>query len=51
MDKLAIIRLKRQGLSNRKISKMLNIDPKIIATFWKEYEDSLKKLENKKNVK
>lgn len=51
MDRLAIIRLKRHGLSNRRISKILKIDQKIVAAFWKEYENSLKELENKRILK
>ncbi len=44
MDKSAIIKLKEQGYSNRKIHDMLSIDRKTVARYWNEYKENLQKL-------
>ena len=44
MDKSAIIKLKEQGYSNRKIEKMLKIDRKTVARYWNEYKENMQKL-------
>ena len=41
MDKHAIIKLKREGYSNRKVAGMLSINQKTIAKYWNEYQDQL----------
>jgi len=38
MDKHAIIKLKQQGVSNRKAAKLLNINRKTVAIYWNEYQ-------------
>lgn len=45
MDKSAIIKLKEQGYSNRKIQKMLKIDRKTVAKYWNEYKGNVQKLD------
>ena len=37
MDKHAIIRLKKQGYSNRTAAKMIGVDRKTVAKYWNEY--------------
>ena len=37
MDKHAIIKLKMEGYSNRKVSAMLSIDRKTVSRYWNEY--------------
>ena len=49
MDKSAIIKLKEQGYSNRKIEKMLKIDRKTVARYWNEYKENMQKLKNAKD--
>lgn len=49
MDKSAIIKLKEQGYSNRKVSKMTGIHRKTVGTYWNEYKLNLQKLDNAKN--
>ena len=44
MDKSAIIKLKEEGNSNRKVEKMLKIDRKTVARYWNEYKESMQKL-------
>lgn len=44
MDKSAIIKLKEQGYSNRKVEKMLKINRKTIAKYWNEYVENVQKL-------
>lgn len=44
MDKSAIIKLKEQGYSNRKVEKMLKINRKTIAKCWNEYVENVQKL-------
>lgn len=39
MDKHAIIKLKLEGHSNRKVAKMLNIDRKTVGKYWNEYKE------------
>ncbi|WP_105301711.1 helix-turn-helix domain-containing protein [Anaerococcus marasmi] len=46
MDKHAIIRLKKQGYSNREAAKILKINRKTIAKYWNEYKDNVKNLDN-----
>lgn len=49
MDKSAIIKLKEQGYSNRKIEKMLKIDRKTVARYWNEYKENIQKLKYAKD--
>lgn len=49
MDKSAIIKLKEQGYSNRKVEKILKINRKTIAKYWNEYVENLQKLNNEHN--
>ena len=44
MDKSAIIKLKKQGYSNRKVEKMLKINRKTIAKYWNESVENVQKL-------
>lgn len=44
LDKVAIIRLKEQGLSNRGVARELGIDKKTVNKYWNEYKDNLKEL-------
>lgn len=46
MNKSAIIKLKEQGYSNRKVEKMLKINRKTIAKYWNEYVENVQKLNN-----
>lgn len=46
MDKSAIIKLREQGYSNRKIAKMLKINRKTVNKYWNEYKENLEKLNN-----
>lgn len=46
MDKSAIIKLKEQGYSNRKVEKILKINRKTIAKYWNEYVENVQKLNN-----
>jgi DNA-binding transcriptional regulator YhcF (GntR family) len=41
MDKYAIIKLKLEGHSNRKLAKMLGINRKTIGKYWNEYNDQM----------
>lgn len=49
MDKSAIIKLKEQGYSNRKIQTMLGINRKTVAKYWNEYKENIQKLKNTTN--
>lgn len=42
MDKSAIIRLKEEGNSNRKVAKLLKIDRKIVGSYWNDYQEKKK---------
>jgi len=44
MDKHAIIKLKREGHSNRKVATMLSINRKTVAKYWNEYQNQLELL-------
>lgn len=46
MDKHAIIRLKKEGHSNRSLEKILGINRKTIGKYWNDYLNDLTKLEN-----
>lgn len=46
MDKSAIIKLREQGYSNRKIAKMLKINRKTVNKYWNEYKENLEKHNN-----
>jgi len=37
MDKHAIIKLKQEGYSNRKVAKMLHVNRKTVGKYWNEY--------------
>ncbi len=39
MDKYIIIKLKKEGLSKRKATKLLNINRKTVAKYWNEYQE------------
>lgn len=41
MDKHAIIKLKREGHSNRKAAVMLSINRKTVAKYWNEYQEQI----------
>lgn len=41
MDKHAIIKLKLEGHSNRKLEKMINVNRKTIAKYWNEYKHQM----------
>lgn len=45
MDKHTIIKLKKEGYSNRQISKMLPINRKTVAKYWNEYVEQQDLLE------
>lgn len=47
MDKHAIIKLKQEGHSNRKVAKMLHIDRKTVSKYWNEYKEQLNLLGSK----
>ncbi len=47
MDKYAIIKLKKEGLSNRKAAKLLSIDLKTVARYWNEYQEQQHLLQSK----
>ena len=49
MDKSAIIKLKEQGHSNRKVAKMIGIHRKTVGTYWNEHKLNLQKLANTTN--
>ena len=44
MDKQAIIRLKREGHSNRTVAEMLQINRKTVAKYWNEYRDTISQI-------
>lgn len=44
MDKHAIIRLKKEGHSNRKVAGILHIDRKTVAKYWNEYLEQMEGL-------
>ena len=44
MDKHAIIKLKQEGHSNRKVAKMLRVNRKTVAKYWNEYCGQLEEL-------
>jgi len=46
MDKHTIIKLKREGHSNRKVAKLTGIDRKTIARYWNEHKELIIKLES-----
>ena len=46
MDKHAIIRLKKEGHSNRKVAEMLHINRKTVAKYWNKYIEQMDKLNN-----
>ena len=46
MDKHAIIKLKQEGYSNRKVEKMLHINRKTVARYWNEYCEQLELLKD-----
>ena len=46
MDKHAIIRLKKEGHSNRKVAEMLNINRKTVAKYWNKHLEQMDKLNN-----
>lgn len=45
MDKHAIIKLKKEGHSNRQVAKMLHINRKTVAKYWNEYQGQLELLD------
>ncbi|HCC06585.1 MAG TPA: IS21 family transposase [Clostridiales bacterium] len=44
MEKNTIIKLKREGHSNRKVAKLLKINRKTVATYWDEYIEQVELL-------
>jgi DNA-binding transcriptional regulator YhcF (GntR family) len=49
MDKYAIIKLKKEGISNRKAAKLLSINRKTVARYWNEYQEQQHLLQSKEN--
>ena len=49
MDKIAIIKLKEKGYSNRKIAKTLGINRNTVNKYCSEYKNNLQKLEEANN--
>lgn len=49
MDKSALIRLKEEGNSNRKVAKLLKIDRKTVGSYWNEYLEKKALLKNEKD--
>lgn len=49
VDKLAIIKLKTKGVSNREASKILGVDRKTISKYWNEYQELESKITNLEN--
>lgn len=45
MDKHTIIKLKKEGHSNRQISKMIGIDRKTVAKYWNEFSKQMDMLD------
>ncbi|TYC85191.1 IS21 family transposase, partial [Acetobacterium wieringae] len=45
MDKHAVIRLKKEGHSNRSLEKMLGINRKTIGKYWNDYLKDMSQLE------
>jgi len=45
VDKLNIIRHKENGYSNRQVEKMLGINRKTVAKYWKQYQQNKEELE------
>ncbi len=46
MDKHAIIKLKLEGYSNRKVANMLYIDRKTVGKYWDEYKKQTELLDS-----
>ena len=46
MDKHAIIKLKKEGHSNRQVAKILHIDRKTVGKYWNEYQKNLELLDS-----
>jgi len=44
IEKKRIIELKQEGLSNRKVAKILGIDRKTVARYWNEFQQTLTQL-------
>ena len=44
MDKHAIIKLKKEGYSNRQVANMLHINRKTVGKYWNEYQKQLELL-------
>lgn len=45
MDKGAILKLKKKGLSNRKVARITGTDRKTVAKYWRLHCDDLSLLE------
>lgn len=45
MDKHTVIRLKREGHSDRQVAKMTNMDRRTVGKYWKEYLDKQEEIE------
>ena len=50
LDISAILKLKEQGLSNRKVASALGMNRKTVNKYWNEYVENLKKLEKANDV-
>lgn len=46
MDKYTIIKLKKQGYSNRNVAKLIGINRKTVAKYWNEYKAKMEELAN-----
>ncbi|HKL41594.1 MAG TPA: helix-turn-helix domain-containing protein, partial [Clostridia bacterium] len=49
VDKLAIIKLKLKGVSNREAARILGVDRKTVAKYWNEYKALEVEINNTKN--
>ncbi len=47
MDKHAVIKLKEQGLSNRKAAEILGINRKTVGRYWNKYVEELEQLKER----
>ena len=45
LDVSAMLKLKEQGLSNRRIAKILDVNRKTVNKYWNQYKNNLQKLD------
>ncbi len=51
LDKVAIIKLKLEGLSNRAVGRALGIDKKTVNKYWNQYKENILKLDETNDAK